>query len=73
MPVNRLLPDSLTPEQRHVLETAFASTLRQLYLVDRNDPICEIVAAKLIDIHKRGVTNAVALTEMTIREIGLPK
>jgi hypothetical protein len=71
MPINRFLSDiTITPEQRHVIELAFASTLRKLHLMDRNDPICEIVAARMIDIHNRGVTNAVALTELTIREIG---
>jgi hypothetical protein len=47
----RLLTDSnLTPEQRRVLERAFSATLRKLGLVDRNDPICEIVARKVIEI-----------------------
>lgn len=73
MPITRLLSDSdFAPEQRHVLELAFNSTLRRLNLVDRNDPVCEIVARRLINVHKRGVTDAVALTEVTIREIGLP-
>lgn len=51
MPITRLLTDrNLTSEQRHVLELAFKNTLGKLDLVDRNDPICEIVARKVIEI-----------------------
>ena len=71
MPITRSLSDiTLTPEQRHVLELAFNSTLRKLDLVDRDDPICGLVAERIMDIHRRGVMDAVALTEITIREIG---
>ena len=74
MPIVRFLADStLTPEQRHILELAFNNVLRKLNLVDRNDPLCELIAEKMIDIYERGVTNALALTEITIREIGLPE
>jgi hypothetical protein len=74
MPISRLLTQGkFTPEQRHTLELAFRATIRKLDLVDRDDPVCHIVAKRMIDIHKRGVTDAVALSEITIREIGLPK
>ncbi len=74
MPISRFLSDTrFTPEQRHVLELAFNNALRKLDLVDRNDPICELVAQRMIDVHNRGVTDAVALTEVTIREIGQSK
>ena len=70
VPINRLLTDSnLTPEQRHILELAFNAALRKLNLVDRNDPICEIVARKIIQIEATGVTNAVAISEIAVREL----
>ena len=73
MPITRLLTDSyFTPEQRQVLELAFNSTLRKLNLVDRNDPICEMVARKIIEIGAAGVTNAVAISEIAFREL-VPK
>ncbi|PWT90825.1 MAG: hypothetical protein C5B56_04810 [Proteobacteria bacterium] len=59
----------MTPEQRHVLELAFRRTLRKLNLVDRNDPICEIVARKVIEVGATGVTNAVAISEIAFREL----
>ena len=71
MPINRLLLDvDLTPEQRHVLTLAFEHTLRKLDLVDRNDPICEIVARKIIEIAANGATSAVAIAEIAFGQLG---
>jgi hypothetical protein len=69
MPIQRLLIASeLTPEQRHVLSLAFDDALRKLNLVDRNDPICEMVARKIIEIN--GVTDPIAITEIAVRQLG---
>jgi hypothetical protein len=47
MPITRLLTgDNFAPEQHQLLERAFKTAIRKLGLVDRNDPICEIVARK---------------------------
>jgi hypothetical protein len=74
MPLEAMLANgNFTPEQRHTIELAFNSTLRKLNLVDRNDPVCEIVAHKVIKIAESGVTNAIAITQMVIRELGIPK
>lgn len=71
MPISSLISGNinLTPEQRHVLELAFKRTLSKLNLVDRNDPICEIVARKIIEIEATGVTNAVAISEIAFRQL----
>jgi len=51
MPINRLLKDSkLTPQDIDRLNKAYVLTLRSLSLVDRNDPLAEIVARKVIEI-----------------------
>jgi hypothetical protein len=71
MPINRLLEDSkLTPEEQEVLNAAFARTLRLLHLVDRNDPICEIVARKVIEIGSGGACDPVAIAEKAYRQLG---
>ncbi|MDT4737067.1 hypothetical protein [Bradyrhizobium sp. WYCCWR 12699] len=73
MPISRLMANiDLTPEQKHVLELAFNHALRKLDLVDRDDPICDLIAKRMIDISMRGVTDAVALAEITVREIKQP-
>ena len=74
MPISRLISNiDLTHEQEHILELAFNHALRKLDLVDRSDPLCDLVAKRMIDIHMSGVTDAVALAEMTVREIKLPR
>jgi hypothetical protein len=74
VPITRYLSDrQLTLEQRHILELSFNTALRQLHLVDRNDPVCEIIAKRVVDIHRRGVRDAVAISEIAVREFGLPE
>ena len=51
MPINRLLVGSkLRPEEIARLNAAYTDALRQLSLVDRNDPLTEMLARKIIDI-----------------------
>jgi hypothetical protein len=70
MPIARLLAQSsFTQEQRSVLEQAFHHVLRKLHLVDRNDPICEIVARKVIEIGASGATNAAAIAETAFKQL----
>ena len=70
MPINRVIMNSkLTPEQRHVVELAFNYALRKLNLTDRSDPICEIVARKVVEIGLSGVTDAVAIAETAFRQL----
>ena len=67
-PISRFIANiDLAREQEHVFELAFNRALRKLDLVDRSDPICDLVAKRMIDIHVRGVSDAVALAEMTVR------
>ena len=71
MPLNRLLATSkLTPEDIERLNRAYTLTLRSLSLVDRNDPLTEIVARKVIEI---GVTvhDPADIAEQTIKALHL--
>ena len=55
MPINRLLLDSkLGSSKIELFNLAFNQALRALYLVDRNDPVCEIIARKVIEIGADG-------------------
>jgi hypothetical protein len=72
MPIYRLLQNSpLGPEQITVLTEAYESTLRQLKVVDRNDPIAEILAKKIIELGQRGVSQAEQLIELAMKELGI--
>jgi hypothetical protein len=42
--------------------------------VDRgDDPVCVAIARKIVEIHKRGATNPIGISEAAIRELGLQK
>ena len=70
MPITRLLEGStFTPDQRHVLEQAFNNTLRKLNLVDRSDPICEIVARKIIEIARKGEHDPERMAALAVESI----
>jgi hypothetical protein len=70
MPINRLLNESkLTPEEIAVLNCAFEYALRSLGLVDRNDPITEIVAHKIIDVGTADLRDPAKISEITLRQL----
>jgi len=72
MPIYRLLKNSpFGPEDIAVLTDAYERTLRKLSLVDRNDPLTEIVAKKVIELGQRGVHEAKKLSEMALKELGM--
>jgi len=72
MAIASLLANSRLPlEQHHVIELAFNYTLRKLSLVNRNDPVCEVVARKVIEVGTSGFTNAVAIGEIAYRQLSL--
>jgi hypothetical protein len=51
MPINRLLAGSkLQPDEVARLNAAYTYALHSLNLVDRNDPITEMLARKIIEI-----------------------
>jgi hypothetical protein len=72
MAIYRLLQNSpLGPGEIGVLTDAYEGTLRKLNLVDRNDPITEIIARKIIELGQRGVREAQQLIELAMKELGV--
>ena len=71
MPIKRSLEASDLPaDEGEVLSLAFNQTLRLLHLVDRNDPVCEIVARKIMEIGARkGVRDPLAISKVAVREL----
>lgn len=71
MPINRLLRQAkFTPEEVERLNRAFVLALRRLSLVDRNDPICEIVARKIIDIDTAGTHEPEEIANLAVAQLG---
>src|SRR6516225_5985364 len=69
----RLLEKSSVPlEEVSRLVAAYERTLRALDLVDRHDPVTEIVAKKVIEIGKR-CGDAVEIAKLAVSELAIRK
>ena len=68
MPIDRLLKDS-SLEEVAILNRAFDLALRALGLVDRNDPITEMVARKIIEAGRSGLRDPVGIAEAALQEL----
>ena len=74
MPINRLFREGkIKPEELDRLNRAFTFTLQALHLVDRNDPICEIVAHKVIEIDKAGIRDLREIAKRAAKDLGIPE
>ncbi|HEV7600172.1 MAG TPA: hypothetical protein VGO49_07920 [Bradyrhizobium sp.] len=72
MPINRLLARSSSgPEEIRLLNEAYEQTLRALNLVDRNDPVTEIVAKKIIEISQTSSSDPAQISKLAIEALGL--
>jgi hypothetical protein len=74
MPINRLFRDGkIKPEEVERLNRAFAFALRSLSLIDRNDPLCNMVARRVIEIDAAGTHDPRQIAERAMREFDVPK
>ncbi len=70
MPIKRLLVGSkLEPNEIKALNTAFEQALRSLSLVDRNDPLTELVARKIIEIGATGIHDPARISEIALQQL----
>jgi hypothetical protein len=74
MPIRQLFRDGkIKPEEVERLNRAYAFTLRSLSLVDRdNDPLCEIVAHKVIQIGAAGAHHPKEIARLAVNQLGIP-
>ena len=73
MPINRLLKDSkLKPDEIEILNRAFEEALRALSLTDRNDPLTELLARKIIELGATGVRDPKEITKLAVEQLGRP-
>jgi hypothetical protein len=74
MPINRLLKDGkIKPEEVERLNQAFTFTLQSLHLVDRNDPICDIVARTVIEINGAGIQEPIEIARLAAKQLNAPE
>jgi hypothetical protein len=55
MPINRMLQgNAFDADLCQAMGCAYDAILQELNLTDRNDPVCEIIAEKVIELCQRG-------------------
>ena len=70
MPIKRLLAGyQLEPEEVEILTAAFNRALRSLGDVDRNDPLTELIARKIIEIGATGVRDPLEICKIAIKRL----
>jgi hypothetical protein len=69
MLISLLRNSKLASEDVEILNRAFKEVLRKLYLVDRNDPVCEIVARKVIEIAESGVHDPQMIADAAVKQL----
>jgi hypothetical protein len=68
MPIDRMFRDGkIKAEEVDRLNRAFTFTLRSLSLVDRDDPVCEIV-----EIDAAGTHEPEEIAKLAIKQLGIP-
>ena len=71
MPIHRLLQNKpMGPEEIRCLTTAYEQALRTIGLVDRNDPLAEMIAKKIIEIGQTGVRDPADISVLAIKQLG---
>ena len=66
MPIRRYITVEMESAEIKRLNSAYAKALRMLDLVDRSDPVTEIVANKVIEVGTSGVTDPQEIAEMVV-------
>ena len=69
MPIHHLLRNQPMGISR--LTAAYEQALRGIGLVDRNDPLAEMVAKKVIAISQTGVREPAEISALAIEELGI--
>jgi hypothetical protein len=59
------------PEEIAVMSAAYEDALRVLQLADRQDPITELVARKIIQVARSDVRDPTQIREQALKELGI--
>jgi hypothetical protein len=72
MPVYRLFQNvPMGPEEIWHLTKAYEETLRTIGLKDRDDPIVQMVAKKIIEVAQTGVRDPAQISAEAIKALGV--
>ncbi|MDA9434680.1 hypothetical protein [Bradyrhizobium sp. CCBAU 51627] len=72
MPIYRLLQNlPMGPEEVNRVTTAYEQALRAVGIKDRNDPMAEMIARKIVEIAQTGVRDPAEISSQALRELGM--
>ena len=72
MPIQQLLQQaSFGPAEISALTKAYEAALDLLRLKDRTDPVCELIAAKIIVVYRLGERDPAKICARAIKELGI--
>jgi len=72
MPINCLLRDGkLAPDEAERLNRALKLVLGALHLVDRNDPLTDLIARKVIEVGATGVDDPSEISSIVMKQLGI--
>ena len=72
--IYRLLQNlPLGPDDLRLLADAYERTLITLSVKDRNDPLADFIAKKIIEIGQTGLKDPARISARAIEELGLPE
>jgi len=70
MPITRLLQSTkFGPDEIEIMTKAFDQALRSLSVVDRNDPLTESLARKIIEIGATSIRDPVEIARMAVKNL----
>jgi hypothetical protein len=73
VPIHRLLlQGSFDPVDIERLTAAYNAALELLRLKDKTDPICELIAAKIIVVYRSGERDPARVCARALKELGVP-
>ena len=73
MPIRRMLAGSkLGKDEIEILTRAFDKALCSLSVVDRNDPLTEMIAQRIIEIGATTIRDPAEIAKMVIKKLGIP-
>ena len=71
MAIYRLLQNAAFDDRTvQAMTTAYEAALQELGLVDRADPVTEIVANKIIETVRMGERNPARICEIVVKDLG---
>ena len=73
MALDRLLREAtFSADEIARMTAAYEAALQLLHLKDRNDPVTELVAKKIIEVTRAGERDPPHICARAIRELGIP-